>query len=272
MNDHTTPGRAIQDECETLRDLLPAYSMGITDPEETALVDRLLPDCPDLREELASYEAMAGAMHAAVPQITPPPTLGKAILQQATAEAATTTVAHFSHRAVTIDRRPVLFALAGVAAVLVLALFGVIMSQNAEINRLHDENAALLAQLDTRDDLLALASEDGLTQFTLGPAGDNVRARATVVLSDTVRTGLIRVSGFEQSAPGQAYQAWLIRGDERFSAGVFMVGEDGNATLVFSSPLLPDEIDYMGITPEPAGGSPGPTSDPVVFGAIYAET
>jgi len=44
--------------CDEIRELLAAYSMGATDPEETALVERHLPDCPEAVAELAEYLAL----------------------------------------------------------------------------------------------------------------------------------------------------------------------------------------------------------------------
>ncbi len=48
--------------CDEIRELLAAYSMGATDPEETALVERHLPDCPDAIAELSEYLALNEAM------------------------------------------------------------------------------------------------------------------------------------------------------------------------------------------------------------------
>lgn len=266
MNHRINDSHIMNDDCETLHDLLPAYSMGITDPDETALVERLLPQCPELQAELDDYEHIAGTMPFTVPQIAPPPALGTRILQAAAEEVKPVTIA--SPRVIHLPRR-MAYAAAGIAAAIMLLLLGVIAVLNSQIGDLRGENSALLAQITTRDNLLALAGEDMLARFPLGAVGDNVLASATVVCNRNSNTGVLRVDGFAESAPGTVYQAWLINGDERTSAGTFEVGPDGMATLVFSAPFLLGDIEYVGITPEPAGGSPGPTADPIVLGALW---
>jgi hypothetical protein len=61
-----------QPDCDTLRALIPAYSVGATDPEETALVEQLLPLCPEGEAELNEYLALSQAMHYTVPAAQPP--------------------------------------------------------------------------------------------------------------------------------------------------------------------------------------------------------
>jgi hypothetical protein len=69
---------------------------------------------------------------------------------------------------------------------------------------------------------------------------------------------------FPQLQPDQVYQLWLTDNGERESGGLFTVDQNGTGVLVFPVTRPMDSLDSMGITPEPAGGSPGPTSRPVV--------
>ena len=61
-----------QSDCDTLRALIPAYSVGATDPEETALVERLLPLCPEVAAELDDYLGLAQAMLYTPTAVKPP--------------------------------------------------------------------------------------------------------------------------------------------------------------------------------------------------------
>ncbi len=261
--DSTNERRTTNENCESLRDLLPAYSMGITDPHETALVERLLPDCPEVEAELSDYESLADVMPFSAAQIVPPPNLGERILK-----AASETATSQQQTVISLQRRTLYFA-GSIAAAITLILLGIIVAQTLQLNDLRNENRTLLAQVTTRDNLLALAGEDRLARFPLEPAAGNLLATATVICNRDSNAGVLRIDGFAASTPGMAYQAWLIRGEERLSAGVFEVGADGVATLVFSSPVLLGEIEYVGITPEPAGGSARPTGDPIVFGPLW---
>ncbi len=48
--------------CERLRELIPAYSLGATDAEETEFVKVHLADCPEAAAELAEYTRLAVAL------------------------------------------------------------------------------------------------------------------------------------------------------------------------------------------------------------------
>ncbi len=65
---------------------------------------------------------------------------------------------------------------------------------------------------------------------------------------------------------GQVYQLWLRRGDAPQSAGLFEVDENGSGALMFLTTEPIGTFDAVGVTAEPAGGSPSPTSDPVLVG------
>jgi len=58
---------------------------------------------------------------------------------------------------------------------------------------------------------------------------------------------------------------WLTRaGEAPRSAGLFTVDEAGSGALVFEIAEPIESFNRVGVTAEPAGGSPGPTSAPVV--------
>lgn len=58
---------------------------------------------------------------------------------------------------------------------------------------------------------------------------------------------------------GRTYQAWLIGDGGPVSAGVFIPDEDGTVRLILDVAWEPGSL--IGVTLEPAGGSPQPTSD-----------
>jgi anti-sigma-K factor RskA len=89
-------------------------------------------------------------------------------------------------------------------------------------------------------------------------------AIAQVAWLDAANTAVLRAEGFPPLEEGEAYQLWLIRGDQRTSGGLFTVDEYGCGTLIFHPTESLEDFDGMGITPEPASGSPGPTAPPVV--------
>jgi anti-sigma-K factor RskA len=105
--------------------------------------------------------------------------------------------------------------------------------------------------------------DDNVQWVTFTPLIDD-GAPSIVVIWD-VRTGTATL--YSEDLPpidaDQSYQLWLQRGDERISAGVFQQDADGRGVLVFDPPAPLGTYTGMGITPEPLGGSPAPTSSPV---------
>ncbi len=77
-------------DCETLKSLIPAYSVGATDADETALVERLLPDCPEAAAELDQYRALSQAMVYTAPTAQPPAYLHDKLMAAVRAEQTTT--------------------------------------------------------------------------------------------------------------------------------------------------------------------------------------
>lgn len=253
--------------CDQLSDLLPAYQLGLTDADESALVERLLAECPDQRPESDAYAALGAAMLTAAPQMTPPPDLGARII------AATRPAPDAAPVVATLPRpvhRP--RAILAAAAALVAVLLAALLPALTEVARLRDDRADLLAELAQRDALLALAAGQDLLRFDLSPVTDDPdsAALATLICDPQATVALLRVAGFPPNAPDRSYQAWLNRDGERISAGVFEVDAEGVGTLVFEAPLPLGAYQWMGITEEPAGGSPGPTTAPLVRGSLYA--
>ena len=78
------------------------------------------------------------------------------------------------------------------------------------------------------------------------------------------RFAVLVIGGMDPLPDGSAYQLWLVDDGERQDGGVFTVDESGWAQVqVWPSRSL-GEIDQIGITVEPASGSPWPTSDPLL--------
>lgn len=242
--------------CEQLRELLPAYGMGIVDLEESRLVEDLLPLCPEAAKELDNYRQMADDLLLDVPQMEPPAALLDHILD-ATSDETRRRFAAWPFRQ----------ALLAAAVALLLALNGVLVLQLLDLNQRYD---ALSRQLDSRTALLANVAGDDLLTFELIDARDSAPvAGGRLLCHPQERSAILQVENFPSLSRNMVYQVWLIRDDQRTSGGLFEVDSTGRGTLVIDSPLPMGEYQYVGITPEPAGGSDSPTAPPVVRGALY---
>lgn len=69
-------------------------------------------------------------------------------------------------------------------------------------------------------------------------------------------------------APNRTYQLWLItRAQRKISAGVFATSASGDALVIAHYSLPKDSLAAIAVTDEPSGGSPQPTTTPVLVGA-----
>lgn len=233
--------------CDDLRELIPAYCLGALDADDRARVERDLPACPELAAEIASYEALAQGLSRSVPLVTPPPELRAALLQAAAVPAAAP--------------RRALRGWALAAAALLLALLTTNLLWFSEVSRLRGTHPADTTQpvflgsgAPDRLELAALDDSDSAANlvWVAGPTGDTWVA--WLVARD-----------FPPLAENQVYQVWLTReGEEPLSAGLFTVDDGGSGALVFEIAEPIESFNRVGVTAEPAGGSPGPTSAPVV--------
>jgi hypothetical protein len=67
---------------------------------------------------------------------------------------------------------------------------------------------------------------------------------------------------------GKTYQLWVVTGKGPLSAGLLTPDAQGSANETFSTPPdIPQPV-AMAVTIEPAGGSPGPSGDRYLVGAI----
>ncbi len=66
---------------------------------------------------------------------------------------------------------------------------------------------------------------------------------------------------------GQTYQIWVIEDDTPEPSGLFEPA-DGPVAAVVESPL--EGADAVAVTVEPEGGSPQPTSDPMLVAEVRA--
>jgi hypothetical protein len=144
--------------------------------------------------------------------------------------------------------------------------------------QLQEQDAAFTATLAEQERMVGeqrdrLASQDALLaqfvtgdseRYTMNAVEPGSSALAQVAWLDAANTAVLRAEGFPPLAEGKAYQLWLIRGDQRTSGGLFTVDDAGCGTLIFHPTESLEAFDGMGITPEPASGSPGPTAPPVV--------
>lgn len=113
----------------------------------------------------------------------------------------------------------------------------------------------------------AIAAREDPTSDTAALVGSGSAAGATgFAVFPATGTGYIVLQGLPAIPGGQTYQAWSLVGGQPASVGLMSVGSDGFAILTGVARL--PGTDTVALTVEPAGGSPGPTTQPIVVGQL----
>ena len=263
-------------DCETLQDLIPAYSVGVTDPEETALVERLLPLCPEAAAELDEYLAMGQAMLRSVPSVQPPAGLHDKLMAAVNNTAAPTTTIRpapgVKPPAVPLPvvvERPRLLHLNRLVAGLAVAAAALLIVSNvywvSQVNGLRQQQQAVTTLLRNQEDALASLGTGRSNRVQLVSTSSQTQndVLATVLWTPQSPTALIYSDNLPQLTPDKAYQVWLIKGSQPISVGVFQPDAEGVGVLIFQSDQPMTDFSAVAISTEPAGGSQQPTTTPI---------
>jgi hypothetical protein len=258
--------------CDAARDFLPAYTAGIADAEERALVERGLAQCPDLAADLAAYTRLAEGMLLMHAPVAAPAHLRSKILLAAGGAAspvaptpAKSEPGSFLRRWLerffnpTLKLRP---ALAFAALVLFVGTNVFWWAQLQQQERRTIENT-LLNYIGS--------GEGAATQVNFQAEADAPEASLLYSRSEMSDSwiGLFSVSKLPALQPGQTYQGWLMReNDAPLSIGVFDIDENGTGILIFEIGEPITGYEQVGVTAEPEGGSEGPTTNPVLAGQL----
>lgn len=267
---------------ETIHDAVAAYALGALDADEARAFEAHLAECPACRAELAAYEDTVAAMSAALPVAHPPAELRERVLGAAREARAPEPVVDITSRRPAAETARVAprgglsrfaaFGTAAAAVVAAVAAFGwwsardQVRDLRSRVANLEAASGAQAAQLAARDSLLATvlgvdAREARLASTDRPPSARLIwsPARGRVVLS---------VAELPPAPTGRTYQLWGIpEGGAPVSLGVFDTGDDGRAVVALP---VPAGLDFAvtAVTEEPAGGSPGPTTQPFLVGRV----
>jgi anti-sigma-K factor RskA len=142
--------------------------------------------------------------------------------------------------------------LAAVAAAVVglAGIAGVWAVQESRLSDARDQTAQL------QEDQARIVSVLSAPDAQVRAAAADVGGRVTLVVSPTMRDGVVVVAGLPTPAPDRAYQLWLIDDGDAASVGLLPAGTGSGTALLHDM----GRADTLGITLEPAGGSPAPTT------------
>ena len=262
------------DPCAELQAQLAAYALGEIDADTDMLAH--LAACPNCQRDLRAYVQVAWMLPYDAPEVGPPPALRERILaavveSQPAAPPDLVPAAQPAPPATTrqvaspvpqrrIWRIPALWPAFAFAAVVLFALLGWNIALQ---NQVIAQAARLAAQRESWQTMIALLNDPAVQWYPV--AGDTAKGHFWADPQNQV--ACLVAQGLPPLEPNQVYQVWLVRGTERTSGGVFEA-RNGNGWILIRSDEPMGSYDSVGVTIEPAGGSPRPTSPPVLRGAL----
>ncbi|MFV0126238.1 anti-sigma factor domain-containing protein [Streptomyces sp. HMX112] len=236
-----------------------AYALNALPDDERAEFERHLRDCPACAQEVRELSATAARLGTAVASAPPAAMKQQVLAQITTVRQLPPTMAPgaITPRAAPgrTGRLPrlVLAACAAVAT----AFGGVAVWQHQEARQAEEQ--ARRAEQRAADMARVLVAPDARTV-----TGSKGGAKATVVVSREENSAVFLASGLPELSSGKTYQLWFDDGGTMRPAG--LIGEDGS--LMMEGGV--DGATGMGVTVEPAGGSPRPTTAPVMLMSLPA--
>jgi anti-sigma-K factor RskA len=219
-----------------------AYALDAVDDVERARFEQHLAECEDCRAEVASLREAASLL-AETTAVTPPPSLRDSVLAG---------ISQVRPLPPVVQRTPVVqrrwFPLLVAAAVVAILGVGAALWQPWAPSQ--DASLTAAERVLTADDAQSVAVD-------LGEAG-----RATVTRSESVGKAVITTEDMAPAPAGKVFELWL-QDDQgaMIPAGLMPPGEDNQVVLEGDAAAAT----AVGITVEPEGGSPEPTSDPIAL-------
>lgn len=223
-------------DCSEIRDILDAYAISATSPEENDFVETHVAECIRCWDELTKAQRTAALLALSSPIEEAPEHLEKKIMAEARRDLA----------GIRQERRTPLFerlrfgwstaaAGLGAASIAALAFAGFLQAQ---VNDLRDENDSLQASMaeanlelqrrDARletvaqmaDSLISIAGDP--TSVEMAPVGNADEGMAvTYSWSKDHRSGVLVCQDVPPPPEGKVYQIWFSAANSRYAAGSF---------------------------------------------------
>jgi len=223
--------------CEEMSGLYELYALGILDPEEKVeLEDHLRTNCVTCSAELRRSLYRNAMLAAVVEQVEPPVRVRRRVLA-----------------GIGIERSRTLWVGAWAMATACLVILAAVLIMANHRQRELGDVMSMLSEPDTRQ------VDFGNAPAAVAKGKVYVNARRGVLLT---------ASGLAPAPSGKTYEFWLIpKGGAPQPAGLFEAGSDGEA-LHFRKGPLPGNSAAVAVSVEPSGGSPAPTTKPILVIAL----
>ena len=238
----------MSDETHVL-ELLPAYALNSLEADEIRRVEAHLSSCLICRNESNAFQAVADGLSLAAPLATPSPDLKNRLMERVQTTRPQPRPAALAPARSWLERLLPVWSFASLVLIFALAGFNLFLWQ-----RFNQREVA--------------TSPGGMRAVPLSASDPTSRATGYVLISADGDNGALVVDGLPPLNKSQQYQLWLIRNGERTSGAVFSTDERNYGGTRIRAPRSLLDYSSVGITVEPAGGSPQPTGSKVLGGSL----
>ncbi|MBW3619395.1 MAG: anti-sigma factor [Actinobacteria bacterium] len=232
-----------------------AYAVDALEEDERQLFELHIRECDACAQEIAEFHATAAAVGDAAHE-PPPPSMKAAVLAEIDTvrqeRPLPSTVTDLASRRDPWYQR-LLAPAAAVLAIAVLGMTAIIANMNGRIATMETQTARVA-------DVVAAADASIIEM----PGFEGANAR--LVYSASRGEGIFLADGLPEAPGEKVYELWFIGEDGASPAGLFDADERGRVTHVLTGDL--SQVQAIGVTVEPAGGSAQPTSDPIMVAEV----
>lgn len=250
--------------CEQCETLLPGYALTALEADEAVAVAEHLSACDRCPGSLRTYQAVVDRMADAVPAQPPPPEIWQRLRaaigdEPMTPARASVALRHRSRRE-KVTRW--VFGLATVQTLILIGMAWLAWTNWPPVLVARPAWEAMQQQLGVQRQMMVLLTAPDARRVVLRSAAAG--ARGILLLQPTETTAALVAVDFPPLRPNRVYQLWLLRDNQRDNGGTFQVDQNGYAMLTITALRPLSAYRAAGITEEPAGGSPGPTTPRLV--------
>ena len=242
---------------------LALYALGaLVGPEKEAL-EQHLEVCSPCQSELRQLQSDATLLALSTSGPVPPPRSRKRLLRA---------VARERRAPVTVLKRFTWWLLVPYAvsvALIVTAAF--LWNESRSLNRtlanLEQRHSEMEKQLRVAQEMVNTLTSPESKQITLAPVKTFPQPQGKAYYVSSSGHLIFLANNLAPLPPGKVYELWLIPpAGSPIPAGLFQPDSRGTATVI--NPPLPIGVEAkaFAITVEPTGGSPAPTSQPIMLG------
>jgi anti-sigma-K factor RskA len=230
---------------------IPLLAIDALSEPERGTLRRHLATCGSCRQLLAEYEQVSAALLTSVPSVPLPDGLEQR-LRARVAAAGPARVGEGRSGPRVLPR----WAWAAAAAALVVVLVGAALLLRTPDARPQDPEVAKLLQT------------PGTVRVSIKGTDRASNAIGEAIVNPISQVGYLLVDNLSALPSQRVYQVWLFRSTEKDSVAVFTVDQKGHAGVHLWAPRALSAYQEMGVTVEPAGGSPWPTTPRIINGTL----